>query len=921
VRSAATRSLALLAFAAPLALASSCTGDDVTAEVRSLDRAGRVSVVCMGAPGSAAALRPLGDCTALLYDTPRDYGSDGSAPHLYALVTLEARGEVAVLDLSTEDGNVLDQDPSTPGENALPVGAQPVAIASTPKATATFVASAEVGRPAIYALPAELVRPCEADSARCEVSPLTLSSWPVCRLPSAPGDMVMIADPAVDGAVRPSCEEAYVPVDASAPAFGDIDKEGLGRQKLVVALPKVGQLAVIDAQALLTSPPGAIEDCPIERTVSLSGDAPPASPPPIDPGPACAVPELAEPRPAARYPVTPGGMAVTDDRLLVADLTAPVIHVVDVASPCSPTELPPLLPTSAEEPDRVVYTSKVAVSPEVSPDLKRYAYAVDVADRSVMAFDVSVGATSREPIQKPRPELNPLQPPDRVRFGAAPTDLVIVQRDEPRSSGQGLAPFGTRCDPNAAPCSAGSVDCAPGALYQTTADFEDGAGPYQLRGTFALVALASGQVAVIDIDDYDAACRGPVTPSESAGCLMPPQAGGPEATGEPSCNVSSPHEPRAGTYILTNDDVGRSQPGVQSFPTLSLEDGTVITDGPMLLAPQSTAESPPATLVVGGDVLEVPPERFITDEDGPRNTLLFNLEDPRVQLSDQEWAILYQGALPAFASTRGDLRLSAFERVLVDQSAGFCRGGVQSEQAVRAELAADGVTGAELDAAARRLADRLHVDEALGAQDGSYWDTAACTYQECRAAFGDVGTPTPARDLVILEAYEDHLDLAPPQGVTEALFECCFPTLISYEVRPGDEWIVVGGASGFLHHTISDADNGGVCRPSCDPRLVWRQSRARAGTDYRGPLFRFTVTLPDPAAGGSPPQRDMAFRFITQGSFVPLRAVLTNEDRPGIHPRQIGYARAVDEIFVTDGGFEGVLLVPGDFLGDFRQVF
>ena len=126
------RSVASVASASlAVAIAASCTGDPTTAQVRSLERTGQVALVCLGAPGGAESFRPLSDCTSLLYDTPRDYGPDGTVPHLYALVTLEQRGEVAVIDLSTEEDQVLDQDPSTPGETPLPIGAQPTSIVAT----------------------------------------------------------------------------------------------------------------------------------------------------------------------------------------------------------------------------------------------------------------------------------------------------------------------------------------------------------------------------------------------------------------------------------------------------------------------------------------------------------------------------------------------------------------------------------------------------------------------------------------------------------------------------------------------------------------------------------------------------------------------------------------------------------------------
>jgi hypothetical protein len=937
----------ILAAAAASVSAPGCAPEAVTASVRSHDHADKVAFVCMAGPGSDAALRPLSDCAGAVptddgvTKTPDDFG-DGSEPHLYALVTLDTRGEVAMIDTTAEESSVLDSDPSTPGENALPIGAQPTAIVATPKATAAFVATAEVGKPALYALPGELLRPCEVDAARCDLAPPSLTTWPACRLPSAPGAMMLIADPAVGGAVRETCDGGYAPVTDTTPAFGDIDREGLGRQKLVVALPKEGKLVVIDAQKLLTSEPGGFDDCEIEREVALSIDVPAAPPAaPIPDGPACVLPAAPTVQITASGVSTPSDLALGGSRLYVGDLTTPVIHVLDATSPCDLAELGPLLPTSIDDPDRRVVTAHLAVSPSPTPSLERFLYAVDVEDRSLMVFDVSDDSKPSVPVVRPQAALNPLQPRDRIRFASVPTDVVIVHRDDPKSTAQGVAPFGTACDPdkNATVCTASSTDCDVGTLYRTSSDYGDGAGPLTFRGAFAMVALSSGQIAVVDIEDFDAPCRGPNVPSTALGCAT--DGGDLVTTNESSCNVVLPHAPRSGNYLLTNDDVGRHEPGIQTYPILSTKDGTVVTDGPVMRASLPTGGGEAALrLALSGDIAQIEAGTgAILDEEGPRNALRMNLADPRVHNLEQEWAVTYQGALPGFLGKSGDLHMSADERSFTDASAGFCAGGVQSQASARELFAAEGLSGAELDAAAARTADRLYISEAIAEKDNTYWDTAACTWEACRATFGDVDVPTAARDLVVLEAYQDHLDLAAPQGTTDDEIECCFPTLLDYQVRAGDEWVVVGANTGFLHHVIADPETG-VCRPSCDPFDAAKVGRVRShffpregeGGDtpkdgepdaFASVHFRFAILVPtdsdvDQRAGL---QRDMSFRFITQGNFIPLRGELTNSDRPTVAPQTIGYLPVIDELFVTDGGLEGLLIVASDLASDIRQYF
>ncbi len=74
-----------------------------------------------------ASLRPLADCNATTVLAIDDYttdagdgGTDKELPHLYALVTQTTRGEVAVIDTTSINNYVLDQDPSVPGRTSSP---------------------------------------------------------------------------------------------------------------------------------------------------------------------------------------------------------------------------------------------------------------------------------------------------------------------------------------------------------------------------------------------------------------------------------------------------------------------------------------------------------------------------------------------------------------------------------------------------------------------------------------------------------------------------------------------------------------------------------------------------------------------------------------------------------------------------------
>jgi hypothetical protein len=813
------------AFAAGLV---GCAEAPTAISPRSLEQSGPTAFLCLAPHTHIFPGAPLSSCSRAGTTSPYDFTvKDGVAqPHLYALVTQTTRGEVAVVDTTSVNDFVLDQDPNVPGANFLPVGGQPVDIVATHGGTAAFVAVAEVGRPGIFALPGTRVRPCvdiqregeteEAYAKRC--APPTLSTWPSCSLPSAPSSMLLIADPAVGGENRATCdgERGQTP---PAGENGDIDAEGGGRQKLVVAMPDMGGIAVFDAQTILDGAPGAFEPCLPERWIELDpGAPPPVEPPPIPDGPACVVPEKLPPTAAPLSKPRPVDLTYAGGRLYVADLDAPVVHVLDMATPCEPAPRPPLLPTSFEDPTRVVTTTRVAVTPELTAGLRRYVYAIDAKDGSAMVFDVSDTGGSRYPLLRPHAEWNPFDPPDRIQFVAPTRDLVIIERDAPEESPvTGVAPEGTRCDPDPrATCDGTSATCDPGALYRTDAAFSSGANPYKLRGTFAFLMLTSGQIVVVEIDDLDAMCRIPKVFDATFGC--PPSTFERECaaaadcssgacsplgrcvaahcvndkkdedetdlncgglacdpcewagSGEASCNVVTPHTQRSSAFVATTDEISRSEPGIQAYPLLFDGSGTIIPiseeTAPTLRAPK-TASGIGRTLVVASAREAIDDNGQLQAEDGPRHAVAMALEDPRAHIGDQLWAMTYEGPIPGFADRVA--ALSPAGDVLTDPNSRFCDRGVQSEASVREILLAEGSPETE----APRFADYVQIRSELPADDDAHWTTgkagqacaaspdapSCCTFQVCKSTFGSADAPRlrRERDLPILEAFQDRV--------------------------------------------------------------------------------------------------------------------------------------------------------------------
>ena len=916
---------------------------------------------------------------------------------------------------------------------------------------ATFVGVGEIGRAGIFAIPSSQIRPISADPVSGSLgggTPYTppeagpvpqLTSWPACALPSAPGDMIMVADPAMGHTERASCDAPY-----TTPNERDLisTREKGGRQKLVVAMPDEGGIIVLDAQTIMNLPPGSFGACPVERWVPLKVDLAGlgnAQPPPT-PGKACVNPAVVTPPLQTSYTARPGGISYASGVLYVADIAAPVVHVIDLLTPCDPVERAPLLPTSAEQPARVVTTSRVAAAPFPTPDLRRFVYATDVDDGSIMTFDVGPGAVGRRPLVRAGALFNPLQPRDRIRFAAPAADIIIVQRDIPETNPiTGIAVAGVRCDPNPflVTCTATSTSCDIAGSYQThtgvgdVTDYTAGAGPLKLRGEFAYAALTNGKIAVIDIDDFDAACRGPAQPDPILGfpavgspcvrnsdcgsalcvqnvcqgctsksqcppaplvsstppysvtnesvCSIPPKAtsGTCFAANKTSLELShlvvEPNAPRAANYEVQLATIGNHVPGLVTFPLLYSSEGSLVSmdeKSPRMigLTPAGSLTPP---LFVGGSPAT-------PDQIAASHALNMNYEDPRAQVADQTWTAIFEGGLPGFDQRLATLRLDLGKpQVLFDPNSRFCDLGVLGQGAMT-----DILDAANADVTrAPQLADYVQVLSDLPGDQSAYWqgdaltgkdicNGAVCTYTECLEEFGALDQPLPARDLRIVEAYQDHvqIELRTPQTRTKACTAsssvkecgtgnpcmsgfcqvplslndlcCCLPDATSFAVRGGDQWIVIGDGTGFVHHVVADVLTG-KCRNTCDPYAARKNGRVieasqvsltgsvPSESDFQSPMFHFAILSPQstgacdskgvcPTPGESctadkrcvwPSLRDMNFRFTTNGSFTPLLVNLATDPSALILPQALAYVSSTGELVVTDGSTNGLIFV------------
>lgn len=1006
----------LLVLASGVAL-DGCNQQSVTAQLRSLQASTNITFVCQGhtTDGIDQGLE-LSECP--------DYSTSPTRTML-GVVTQPETDELAVIDLAYQ--RIVDVDPAAPGFSFLRLPSRPGAITTTPGGVASFVGLTSPGKFGISAIPSTCL-----GAPRPGQHERDLTTFPACTLPSAPGDISVVVEPPADdtGVISETCADASTPENTDPPAASatrdcpanlTTEKGPPGRRKLVVTLPDSGKLAVIDAQALLDRQPGSFDPCPIEYYFDL-GASPDTTgqsqvtPPDLD-VPSC---KIMRP-PAMPVPANarsrPSGIAATDGKLYVGDLGVPEVHVMDASSVCHLSELPPLLPMSFVTPSRVVTTSRVAVSP-LTPSGHQYVYAVDPGDQpaSVMAFDVSPGATNRTPIVRDGSSRQPSEVPDRIRFAAPVQDIDFALRDLPDEDPvTGVAAVGVRCDPNP---DAPTNPPSPGVQYRTTGDYTatatQGARPWLLRGLFGLALLTNGQVVVIDIDDFDAACRRNYKTNSSStpdfrGCVNDTVpypyltiSNGTDGTGdlnatrtvsnEASCNMVEPHRARANNFGLSLPAIGLGAPTLRALPQftvpLSVTNLEPHAQPKLLAVPFADPSGPqPPEVYIGTTLYQqgnssAPLRVDPNDGNDDNDALALPLVEPRSYPSSEHDDLIYEGRVmgdkpSGFLRDTGaplDARnLPTFE--LADSTAFFCDNGVYDADAMSAYGTAELKMSDATDFGAEH-SDYVQVTGDFPDIIDSYWNTVrGITRTDCIEVFGQPPRPGATelqrtRDLQIVQAYQDHLEVKPrvpddyqdgdcgkPGGYCVPSidqFLKCFPGGFAYTVRGSDQWVLSSSTPDLTHDIIADASQDYRCIRDCDPRRQHFRGRAfeigstvdctaagaacavGAATPLDGPCaydplnggHTRGVGLDEPAAacifenltsrfavyrGVSPSVRDMTFSWDTSGGFAPLAASLTSVST-AVLPQTVRYVPEFQSIAVVDASSLGVSLMSLDTL-------
>lgn len=604
-------------------------------------------------------------------------------------------------------------------------------------------------------------------------------------------------------------------------------------------------------------------------------------------------------------------VARDDQTLFIADEGVPLIHVVDLSTPGETRELPPFVASSLVDPSRVVSVRSLAISPPTR-DFKRFLYAVDRKEGSLMVFEITdLANASRSPMVRPHPELNPFQPPDRIVFNAPAVAVAFARHDFPLARiGQVRevnAKSGVLCNPNPNVREPAEGQRANDFGFYYRADRgepEIALGPARLRGIFAMATLSDGQIITIDVDDWDAPCRRPETmtgaattadggagtaplsdlsvaqPAPAEGDLdayHAPNAPSGSTTNESFFPVAAPHRVRSAAFLRDHPTTGRHVPFLAAAPSVD-RNGT-----PLALIGEGSEATPrihPTAPSPGTPVTE--------------NGVRFSFDAPDVHF-DQDWTVQYEGALLGFEGVAATLETPDDDHSVVmrQPQARFCSQGVEDwsvagdrANQIIAALAASGRPGytERLD---RRMVDYVQVmDDILPAED-PYWaldDERQCwsgvddpkqRHDVCLNAYGQSATgieQSLERDFPILEAYDDRLVLGrfatvpgnqsreivykdPSNAAHLRLMRCCFHHQVKFRIRTAAQWLALGNVVGMLNHVARG--EGGRCVQSCESREKLLNARA--------PSLPFAPpTAAAPLRDSPLAMRNPAFSFFVQ---------------------------------------------------------
>jgi hypothetical protein len=427
----------------------------------------------------------------------------------------------------------------------------------------------------------------------------------------------------------------------------------------------------------------------------------------------------------------------------------------------------------------------------------------------------------------------------------------------------------------------------PGSLYRTAGDYMTGARAAELRGIFASVLLTNGQVAFVDVDDYDAPCRRPASVNSEAqedfrGCksdpadlpgLMggPPRyatSAGPTVSDEVSCRMVEPHRARSSSLGITSNTLGIRAPSLRTFPQFRAPDDApqgTLAERPKLLGVDfpgvgAGAEPVPALVYVGSTLYRRDADASggatdtlnINPGEAERHSVVLPFNEPRAYPGSNDLSLTYEGPITGnlsagFFTTPEKIvadglplppGLSLGPLLLKDSTVGYCDSGVNDAALMRDEGTRIGVAPSELDAFAEAHSDYVVITADFPAETDGYWRLSGLQRSDCEADFGkfDEKTLLPTREFSIVDAQQQILSLKPRdpanadnQTLITRVREC-FPAGNSYLIRASGQWVLRGSATGFRHNVGAqwqkDAGRDFLeCVRDCNARKTFFESR------------------------------------------------------------------------------------------------
>lgn len=816
---------------------------------------GRISndTLTMGAEVEAF---PLADCPTVNAASNSDVQMVGGGYvglRLFALVTQADRGEVAVVNLHPRfnTGNV-DTQPRVPGFTFIPSGLFASALTVHPTGRVSYVANA--GEHSITILDNRRLLAGRAFRLTSNGAELSISD-----LPSEPIDLALrsvgaqhalyvllrngtvrvydVSDPLVAPTLR---SEVMLrgssghgmdggPADASADAAADSapDANDPG--------DSAADASVDDADAAVDDASDDVADASMDASDDVAQEAGSDSAPDAEAGSDAASSadagldasaDAAEPLAGTLIATK---LAVGDDgRVYVSDRGLPVVHVLAPSSDMfTLVEGQPLQSGTG--------TLEIAVSPRLPSDQTHWVYAVTINDRQLLALDAtltngapspSYGALVRANAIADHPgcravpfdpnacpKIDPNLPHDRVPVRAPARAVRFISVSSRDSAG--LA----------------SCDVSQPLTEQCAATPTPRLDVF--RGVQAVVALANGQIQLVDLEDPDRNCDVRVGSSVRRAFLR--------------------HIPRGGDST--------SKPSLIGAPQLTINGGASSLGGP----------NPRLARVDGTDG---------TCDSNNNHCVVLPLQpqdqtqiDP-IAVRDATYTLRYEGQLPLRAINAASFVNAGADGVIRLQAPGarLCQlGALEGDRVV--------LSGPSPYTDMNLIAD---ASVPIAPQD------PACVPDECRRVFGDANIVC-NREFAVTRATQDSLELEIPRtsvngqlvagapcgtingsanfaaSTTEfaRLLSCCYPQAARVEVRAARRWVLstlpAGRAIEYAHNVV---ERDGVCvqDPSLGP-----SGRVPENEVYDAGWFRLRI-----ASGSQPTLRDTAISFATGGGYAQL---------------------------------------------------